>query len=130
LVGFIIAGGVATPRLTPSPWRTTLRPHAQEYKKIEMANSLYKIRHWKFICGEYSCIENLEATWFIDPPYQNGGTQYKHSNIDYQELGNWSKSRNGQILVCENSKADWMEFTFLSTLSGVKHRTNEVIWTN
>jgi hypothetical protein len=130
LVGFIIAAGVSTPRKTPSPWRTTLRPHAQEYKKNEIANSLYKIKHWEFICGEYDCLDSDEATWFIDPPYQNGGSHYKHKNIDYGKLSKWCKSRKGQVIVCENSKADWMDFEFLSRLHGVKHHTKEVIWTN
>lgn len=128
LIGFIIAAGVATPRNSPSPWRTTLRPHAQEYKKKEVADSLYKIKHWKFILGDYTCLENREATWFIDPPYQTGGSQYKHSSIDYKHLAEWSKSRKGQVLVCENDKADWMDFQFLSDLHGVKHHTKEVLW--
>lgn len=130
LIGFIIAAGVATPRNFPSPWRTTLRPHAQEYKKKEIADSLYKIKHWKFILGDYTCLENIKATWFIDPPYQTGGIQYKHSTIDYKELAKWAKSRNGQVLVCENDKADWMDFKFLSDLHGVAHHTKEVLWTN
>jgi site-specific DNA-adenine methylase len=128
LVGFIIAAGVATPRNTPSPWRTTLRPTSQEYKKKEIANSLHKIRHWKFIHGDYQCLYNTEATWFIDPPYQTGGTQYKHSTIDYAGLSDWSKSRKGQVIVCENDKADWMNFTYLSDLHGVKHHTKEVVY--
>jgi len=128
LVGFIIAAGVSTPRNTPSPWRTTLRPTSQQYKKLEIANSLYKIRHWKFIHGDYQCLDNTKATWFIDPPYQTGGTQYKHSDMNYAELSDWSKSRKGQVIVCENDKADWMDFVFLSDLHGVKHHTKEVVY--
>ena len=130
LVGFIIAAGVSTPRKSPSPWRTTLRPNSQQHKKQEMANSLYKIRHWKFIHGDYHCVQNLEATWFIDPPYQKGASQYKHSGVDYPELARWSMERRGQVMVCENSSADWMPFTYLADLHGVAHTTKEVIWTN
>lgn len=130
LVGFIIGMGSSSPRSKATPWSTTLRPNRQPLYRRRIADSLYKIRHWNFIHGDYHCLGNINATWFIDPPYQTGGSQYKHSEIDYQELAKWSKSRNGQVIVCENDKADWMDFTFLSDLHGVKHHTKEVIWTN
>lgn len=130
LVGFIIAAGVSSPRKHASRWRTTLRPHAQEYKKIEIANSLYKIKHWKFICGDYQNIENQTATWFIDPPYQVGGEQYKYSNklIDYQQLSSWCKSRCGEVIVCENANANWMEFLPIQNLQGVRKQTMECMY--
>jgi hypothetical protein len=130
LIGFIIAAGVSSPRKHASRWRTTLRPHSQEYKKNEIADSLYKIKHWKFILGEYNCIDNISATWFIDPPYQKGGDQYKFNNklIDYSKLALWSKSRKGQVIVCGNSSDTWIDSINLIRLDGVAHRTMETMW--
>jgi hypothetical protein len=130
LMGFIIAAGVSSPRYSPTKWRTTLRPYAQQHKKGEIANSLYKIKHWKFILGEYNCLKNVGATWFIDPPYQNGGNQYKWKGkfLNYPLLAYWCKSREGQVIICENSTNTWIDAKPLTELYGVKHKTIEVMW--
>jgi site-specific DNA-adenine methylase len=100
----------------------------------QIAKQLYKIRHWVIRCGSYLEIENETATWFIDPPYQFGGEhQYKFGNrqINYPELGEWCKSRNGQIIVCENTKADWLPFSAMREIQGVANTdTVEAIWSN
>ena len=102
-----------------------------ENVKKRIANDLHKIRHWKIIEGDYRDVENVEATWFIDPPYQFGGQWYKHKNIDYEELYDYCKSRNGQVIVCENTKADWIELEPLVKIQGSKNtNTTEAIWTN
>ena len=93
---------------------------------------MYKIKHWKIICGDYRDLENKNATWFIDPPYQYGGEHYIHGNKDicYWALGQWCKSRQGQVLVCENTKADWLPFEPLKKMRGQSHTTVEAMWTN
>jgi len=48
--------------------------------------------------------------------------------VDYQSLSTWCRSRTGQVIVCENSNANWMEFQFLSALYGVKKHTKEVVY--
>ena len=102
-----------------------------ENVKKRIANDLYKIRHWKVIEGDYRDVENIEATWFIDPPYQFGGKWYKHKTIDYKDLRGYSKSRNGQVIVCENTKADWIELEPLVKIQGAKNtNTIEAMWTN
>ncbi len=97
-----------------------------------IADSLHKIRHWKIIEGSYENLENESATWFIDPPYFVGGNRYKASNknIDYNHLSEWSKSRLGQIIVCENTSASWLPFTPLVNITGIRKKTTEAIYTN
>jgi hypothetical protein len=92
----------------------------------------FKIKHWKFIEGDYSLASDVKATWFIDPPYTNGGHKYPMSNrkINFEDLSNWCRSRKGQQIVCENNKATWLNFVPLVALDGVKHRTMESIYTN
>ena len=133
LMGFMVQQGVNAPRKTVSKvFANGKMGELIERDKRRIASNLHKIRHWRFVHGEYDCLDNLDATWFIDPPYQHGGQWYKASvsnkHIDFLKLAEWSKSRNGQVMVCENSKADWMDFKFLSDLSGSKHKTKEVLW--
>jgi len=103
---------------------------SQSLKNI--ANQLFKIRHWNIKLDSYENIENENATWFIDPPYMFGGEHYKQSNknLDFKKLREWCKSRNGQIIVCENSKADWLDFKPICKMRGSIRETTEVIWSN
>jgi 16S rRNA G966 N2-methylase RsmD len=91
------------------------------------------IRHWEIKLGSYTELENVEATWFIDPPYMYGGEHYKESNksIDFIKLAEWCKTRNGQTIVCENMKADWLPFKPLTKIQGAcQTNTIEAIWSN
>ncbi len=100
----------------------------------QIAGELYKIRHWVIMQGCYKDIPNDTCTWFIDPPYQYGGQhQYKFNNksINFEHLADWCKSRNGQAIVCENTKADWMPFKPMVELQGAANtNTTEAIWSN
>ena len=101
-----------------------------DLKKI--AKQLYKIRHWEIKLGSYDELENVEATWFIDPPYEFGGHEYKCSNksIDFDKLAEWCKERNGQAIVCENTKATWLPFKPMKEMQGTMFKTTEAIWSN
>jgi len=98
-----------------------------------IANQLEHIRHWQIIYGSYDELENVEATWFIDPPYQFGGEHYKHGtkDLDFKYLAEWCKTRNGQAIVCENMKADWLDFKPMVQIQGACQTfTTEAIWSN
>jgi 16S rRNA G966 N2-methylase RsmD len=96
-----------------------------------LANQVDYIKHWKVECKSYDEIEvTRKCTWFIDPPYSQAGKRYRINNIDYQQLGEWCKQRGGQTIVCEQSGADWLEFsTFQQTSNGSNKKYDEVIWT-
>ena len=100
--------------------------------KIRIAESIHKIKHWKVIQGSFEDIPNQNATWYVDPPYQFGGEYYRESNkkIDFEKLGKWCESRKGQVIVCENTKADWMDFKPMIQFTGSVHTTTEAIWSN
>lgn len=62
------------------------------------------IADWTIMHCSYQEVPNIEAHWFIDPPYRNlKTTKYKYgrSNIDYSELSEWCRSRKGAVDVCE-----------------------------
>lgn len=126
LISFCIGRGRSTPRNVPGGYNSW----KQDKKRI--ISDLHKIKHWKIIQADYKDLENQKATWFIDPPYQCGGEYYKKSNknIDFKKLAKWCKSRKGQSIVCENTKADWMDFKPMIEMRGSTHKTTEAIWSN
>ena len=125
LIGFCINPGSAMPK------KTARERSRWSKNKVDIAKNLYKIRHWSVITGEYNCTDNIKATWYIDSPYFDGGKYYRinSSKLDYAVLGNWCKSRSGQVIVCENTKADWLDFKPLVEMNGQLHKTMEAIWT-
>lgn len=131
-MGYLTAQGVAKPQNKAVFRATTHRPNWIRYSLERMSKDIEKIRHWDIRLDDYTNISNLEATWFIDPPYQFGGEHYpmNNKNINYLELAEWCKNRNGQVIVCENNKASWLDFKHLTLMKGSKHRTVEVFWTN
>lgn len=132
LMGFLVAKASQQPRKKPTARATTLRPNNINYQLKFIAKNLFKIRHWKIACGDYVDIKNERATWFIDPPYQFGGYVYVKNNKgwDYSKLSEWCRSREGHIIVCENTKATWLDFYPMVSLKGSIHRTTEAIWSN
>lgn len=100
--------------------------------KRRIARGLYKIRHWEIRLGDYQSIENEVATWFIDPPYTAAGKNYVYGSeaLDYSHLAEWSLSRMGQVIVCENLGADWLPFYSLRPLRGINGKNVEAIWSN
>lgn len=111
-MGFIIAAGGQSPRNTCSPNCERLRPDRIDTRLKQHAADLFKIKHWQIFHDGYQNIGNGNATWFIDPPYEFGGDVYIESNkaINFKHLAEWCKSRKGQVIVCENTKATWMDF--------------------
>lgn len=131
LMGFVIGFGSTRPRKKATMW-VEHRPNGINFALNRIADNLHKIKHWEIRCDDYMHLENEKATWFIDPPYQVGGQHYAHGNkaIDFKGLSRWCKSRQGHVIVCENTNADWMEFEPLKTQKGIKGVTTECIWTN
>jgi site-specific DNA-adenine methylase len=128
-LSFLVASG------RPSNIVTKFMEHDNgNQKRYEnIANQLDNIRHWKIIHGSYNDLENEEATWFIDPPYQFGGEHYKHGtkDLNFNKLAEWCKSRNGQVIVCENMKATWLDFKPVVKIQGAcQTHTIEAIWSN
>lgn len=128
LFGFIICNGVSTPMLTCTKWGEIVMQ-----KQIkDIAANLFKIKHWQIEVADYIDVLNEECCWFIDAPYQVGGDKYKFSNkkINFIDLAEWCKSRLGQLIVCENTNANWLPFIPMVKQNGIVKRTTEAIYTN
>lgn len=104
-----------------------------EQDLINTAEQIHKIKKWTIINKPYwELKENWTATWYIDPPYQFGGEKYPwgSKDISYPSLSKWCMERSGHVIVCENTKADWMPFQPLIKNSGQCHKTVEAVWSN
>lgn len=138
LIGFWLNAGSAQPRKTPSKWMRDNRNGSAfwgERVRRRIAKQVNEIRHWKvYNCSYENCPDDVKATWFVDPPYQEQGRHYKYGSddIDFNNLSNWCRSRIGQTIVCENEGANWLPFKYLyQTKSTIGTRkSNEVMWTN
>lgn len=141
LIGFWLNAGVSAPVKSPSRWmkenRSTRKGSWWTAENRERLARLSEcVSHWTVVCGDYTRAPDIEATWFIDPPYQVAGKHYKNgsSGVDYPDLGDWCQNRLGQVIVCENVGADWLPFRpFRKTVAaasrtGRKH-SSEAIWT-
>lgn len=132
LVGFVIHFGALCPGKKVTPHYRNKRPNGINYSLNRIANNLFKIKHWTIIHGSFEEIKNETATWFIDPPYQNGGHKYivNNKDLNYKFLAEWSEKRIGQIIICETIKADWMEFKPMKNQTTKNGKQIEAIWSN
>jgi len=93
-----------------------------EISKRVMAANVHKVKHWSIIHGDYTLAEDLEATWFIDPPYKAGsgdGYAYGRRQMNYGALARWVGSRRGQVICCEGIAGDYLPFRPLLDMPGV-----------
>jgi len=91
-----------------------------------------KIKHWKITNLDYRKLENIQGTWFIDPPYMDCGNNYKHNYINYKKLSDFCLSRNGQVIICGNENDDYLPFVPLTDRRINMHNNKKIecIWTN
>jgi len=125
-MGFLINRGSVSPKNKVGNFSDGLKNTLKR-----TAENLIKIKHWDIRVGDYTDVENIDATWFIDPPYQFGGEHYKESNknIDYIELKKWILKRKGDVIVCENTNANWIELQPLNKIQGARNtNTTEAVF--
>lgn len=142
LIGFWVNSAVPYPRKTPSKWMRDMmasdRPYSGYWGRRQRERIAWQsgqIKHWQAKNCSYADLQHAgEATWYVDPPYQEMGKHYRFgsSQMDYESLAEWCKSREGQVIVCENEGATWLPFGPLASLATARHgrRSEEVIWTN
>ena len=137
LIGFWLNKGAAQPCNIPSKWmRGGTHPNSYwgEVIRERIASQVGRIKHWKIVNASYAYALDIEATWFVDPPYQLAGKHYKHgaSGLDFSALADWCRSRQGQVIVCENEGATWLPFTSFKDIKSNPTKgviSKEVIWT-
>jgi hypothetical protein len=126
LIGFWFNRGLAKPAKQRSQWARHDR-HRFGYwgQKIRarIAGQVERIGHWQIIEGDYTAAPDIEAHWFIDPPYRYHHQHYAvNSVINYGELAEWALSRKGYVQVCEGTEGRWLPFQpFAIVTTGACH---------
>ena len=66
---------------------------------------------WTITQASYAECPDIEATWFIDPPYY-GVRSYKHDfrGIDFDHLREWILARRGLVIVTVGADDDWWPY--------------------
>jgi hypothetical protein len=135
LIGFWCGRGRTQPaNTTTSSWLLSGKwpssfwgPSARQ----RIAEQVQRIRHWRVIEGDYTSAPNIEATWFIDPPYFAHRRRYRSRVSDYTRLASWTLARRGQAIVCEQEGAAWLPFVPFRMARNLSRKMSaEVIWTN
>lgn len=134
LIGFWSARGRTRPPTakSTSSWAASGKWPSSfwgEYARARIARQIPAIRHWRVIEGDYTSAPDVEATWFIDPPYID--SRHYTAKVDgFTDLGAWCRSRRGQVMVCEQDGADWLPFVpFRKAKSIARGSYGETIWT-
>ncbi|MBD5266260.1 MAG: hypothetical protein HDS44_04780 [Bacteroides sp.] len=99
-----------------------------EISKRIMSQNLYKIKHWNVLKGDYTEAPDIEATWFVDPPYKGDagrGYRFGSDTIDYERLAQWALNRKGELIFCEGKDGDYLPFQPLVNLTGVAGKINK-----
>jgi hypothetical protein len=140
LIGFWLNKGCTAPSKSASKWMRDYQVRQPgvywgERIRERIASQVGAIRHWTITQATFNDIPDQEATWFVDPPYLVAGRAYKYHDIDYLALGEWCRSRSGQVIVCENAGAEWLPFQSFRTIKGLEgprggKKSVEVVWTN
>ena len=69
VIGYWMNPSCGGPRWTPSPWTLAGKGWRPEIRE-RLADQVRAIRHWRIMNADYWDAPDIEATWFIDPPYQ------------------------------------------------------------
>lgn len=141
LIGMWCNPGSATPKKTLTEWSANGKTIELKYwgpaVRERIARQVDAIRHWTVKHGDYRESGDVDATWFIDPPYKGMGKHYPCGSdaLDFGALAEWCRSRRGQVIVCEQAGADWLPFRdFGAFKSNQSHsgrtRSAEALWLN
>jgi site-specific DNA-adenine methylase len=125
-IGWWLNKGSAVPCKIPGLWMRQSRSEGEtslfwgRRVRERVAQQVDTIKHWTVLECSYSDLEPADATWFVDPPYQQAGKHYIHGSktLDFKHLGSWCQTRGGQMIVCENAGADWLPFEPFLTAQG------------
>lgn len=145
LIGWWLNKGCAVPCKRQSSWmRRVLAGEGGKNSRggwwgdkirQRIAGQLECIRHWRLIHGDYTDVPNVNATWFVDPPYEKAGKHYRHGceGIDFDALGQWCRERRGTVVVCENEGASWLPFRPFRAIKSTERKGGgrksfEAIW--
>lgn len=133
-IGFNVNAGASVPcNMLTTYSKASPNAFWGAFHRERLCSQLKYIRHWRAVCADYTHTRHMHtgpATYFVDPPYQVMGRRYRKSSkeIDFNALGDWCRTRDGQVMVCENEGADWLPFVPFTRLKGTAKSNTEALW--
>lgn len=136
LIGFNLAFGRARPAHKSTEWVKEHRARRKRgtgrwcpNKKLVLANQLQFIRHWMVTCDDYKSCPDIKGTWFVDPPYDSkAGRGYVCKFTEFDRLAQWVHMRQGQVIVCEQEGAQWLDFKKFKQIAVSNGTSKEAIY--
>ena len=128
LLGFAIGYSETSPRIVCTEW-SDRKERCRRLKERLLDYQPY-VRDWRITNLHYADLPDVDATWFVDPPYRHARVRYRyHCVADYDRLARWCRSRRGQVIVCEGAGADWLPFRHLAhQVTARVKRYEEMVW--
>lgn len=132
LIGFWLNRGSAQPKKSRTAYsartdRAQLNWGARAKERI--VGQLPLLEGWSVTNAPYSAAPDVEATWFIDPPYGDKGKFYRVGFSDFAGLGKWVQTRTGRVITCEGLDATWLPFEPLGSFKSSLGRAHEAVYT-
>lgn len=141
LAGFWCNGGSASPCKRPGKWARRYGQEATNFAgwgwrvRERIASWVPYIKHWRVMLGDYTDAPDMRATWFVDAPYATkAGTRYPQQVGDrspeaFGALGAWCRSRQGQVIACDQAGSTWLPWTHtFRARSAATGSHQEVYW--
>lgn len=131
LIGFWLNRGSASPKKSRTAYsartdRAQLNWGARAKERI--ASQLPGLAGWTITEGQFSDAQDIEATWFVDPPYGDKGKFYRVQFSQFDRLGEWVLARRGLSVTCEGPGAAWLPFESLGSFKSSNGRAEEVAY--
>lgn len=130
LIGFWLNRGSAQPKKSRTAYSTRTDrgqlnwgPRAKE----RIAAQLPALAEWSVKCGSYNEAPDINATWFVDPPYGDKGRFYRVPFSDFGVLGSWCRDRHGLLIACEGPGASWLPFKPLGSFKSSTGKAQESV---
>lgn len=131
LIGFWLNRGSAQPKKSRTAYSARTDKGQLNWgakAKERIARQLPLLAGWRVENAPYDQAPDLEAMWFVDPPYGDKGKFYRVGFSDYEGLGRWCRTRRGTAVVCEGPGADWLPFSPLGSFKSSLGRADEVVY--
>lgn len=140
LIGFSM-NTASSPRRTLSAGLRRLREQGRKFYgwseslRERVATQVPYIKHWRVNQGDWTlAVQYIRpaTTWFVDPPYVGAGKHYKFGpdHVNYGLLAEWCQRLPGQVVVCEQSGADWLPFRDIGSIKANPRSrvSREAVW--
>ena len=89
----------------------------EQQRALALRHHDYAINSVLYRQGDYRDAPDVEATWFIDPPYEGVQDGYR-DKPNFEELAEWCMTRRGQVIICEGEHGSWLPFEHHSVSRG------------